>query len=207
MKIKKNKIVIFSLLAFLILSVYSFSKFVYSEKFMEGEEIEPEIIDVGEVAAEIPEDLPINEKYSFQDFTGKTLTDIPPEEFNNTVIIGSSFFHFNKPNTWVFPENMTGVVFKQCNLDNVYIPIGNFIITEGNDKSTNKKIKTQNDLDDWILDDNLNPLEPMNKEERLKAGVSINPLDIPEREFTKEERKEFEKLIKDNLKIYEELYD
>lgn len=141
----------------------------------------------------------INEKYSYKNFTNTVMTDADVNELNNTIIVGSCFYQENLPDRHIFPDNMTGVVFKRCNLDNVYIPSGNFVETEGANKSTHKKIKVQNDLDDWILDGTLKPKEPMNKEQRLKSGVSIDPKDIPDKKFTKEEKKQFQ----ENLDVQE----
>lgn len=144
---------------------------------------------------------PINEKYSYKGFPYHNLSfkDRPTEEFNDTIIVGSCFYQ-----EWVegdkdvakdiFPDGMKGVIFRQCNLDNVYVPPGNKI--EG---GTNKLIKIQNDRDDWILDDNLKPIKPMNKEERLKFGISIDPKKIPKRKFTREERKRFEELFREEI--------
>ena len=86
---------------------------------------------------------------------------------------------------------MTGVIFKGCNLDNVIVPLGNTIID-----SCHRQIDVQNDWDDWILDDiTLQPMEPMNKAERIKAGLSIDPKDIPNTKWTEEQRRAFEDLI------------
>ncbi len=138
----------------------------------------------------------INKEYSFKDFTGKSLRDIPVEELNSSIIMGSCFYQENKPNTKVFPDNMRGVVFKRCNLDNAYIPPGNMVVLEGADKCSNKNLKEQNDWEMWIVDGNMNPIEPLDKEDRIAAGVSIDPKDIPARRFTEEERRKFdEKLL------------
>ena len=60
---------------------------------------------------------------------------------------------------------------------------------------SNRQIKAQNDWDDWILDNSLNPIEPTNKVDRELAGVSIDPRDIPNKKMTKEERDAFEENI------------
>ena len=143
-------------------------------------------------------ELPINKKYSNRAFLYHSVSfkDIPAKEFNNTIIQGSCFYQEwdwdgNKPVIKdIFPDGMTGVVFRNCNLDNVYIPPGNTV--EG---GTNKRIQVQNDWSDWVLDSNLKPKEPVNKKMRLEAGVSIDPKDIPEKKFTEEERKQFEEIL------------
>ncbi|MFH1353994.1 MAG: hypothetical protein ABIH36_01780 [bacterium] len=137
----------------------------------------------------VPE-KPINEKYSYRDFTHQSFSDVPAAEFNDTTIIGTSFYQENDPYKKIFPDDIKGVIFKRCNLDNVYIPEGNII--EG---GTHKQLQLQNDLDEWLVDRDLNPIEPMNKEERLAAGVSINPQDIPRHKFTPGERAAFEEKL------------
>ncbi len=135
---------------------------------------------------------PINEKYSYQAYPyhGVSFKEVDVKEFNNTTIIGSCFYQ-----EWtegdvaivkdIFPNGMTGVVFQKCNLDNVLVPVGNVIMG-----GTNEKIKVQNDLSDWILDKDLKPIEPMDKEFRLEKSISIDPIDIP---LTKQEKDVFEK--------------
>lgn len=136
----------------------------------------------------------INEKYSYKAFPYHRVSfkSIPAKEFNNTIIVGSCFYQ-----EWtegdktivkdIFPNGMTGVIFKQCNLDNVLVPIGNTV-----QSGTHKKIKFQNDLENWILNKDETPKEPINKEQRLEANVSVDPKDIPAKKWTKEERDAFE---------------
>jgi hypothetical protein len=71
----------------------------------------------------------MNEKYSHKDFSGKSLIDVDPKELNDTEIHGSCFAQevpFGKQAEFVrvFPEEMTGVTFVGCNLDNVLVPEG-----------------------------------------------------------------------------------
>jgi hypothetical protein len=141
-------------------------------------------------------ELPMNEKYSFQAFPYHDLSfkDVPAKEFNNTIIRGSCFYQEWREGEEIikdiFPDGMTGVTFLCCNLDNIYIPPGNKV-----EYGTNKRIQVQNDFQAWILDDQLKPKEPMDKEMRLEAGVSIDPKDIPAKKFTPEERKQFEETL------------
>jgi len=146
---------------------------------------------------------PTNVKYSNKGFPYHDVSfkDIPAKEFNNTIIRGSCFYQ-----EWVagdtqvikdiFPDGMTGVVFDGCNLDNIYVDeTKNTIIKDGITRCNNRKIKVQNDWEDWILDSELYGKEPMNKEQRIAAGVSILPKDIPAKKFTQEERNAFENLL------------
>ena len=147
-----------------------------------------------------------NEKYSFRDFTHQKFTDIDASEFNNTTIDSSCFYQESlyssdalsvtppSPMVDVFPSGMTGVVFKECNLDNVNVPAGNIIID-----GTHKKIRVCNDAEDWILDVDNKPLEPMDKEQRIEAGVWYLPKDIPDKQWTEQERKDFEDSIDNAL--------
>ena len=127
----------------------------------------------------------INEKYSFKNFAAQSFKHLPASEFDNTIIKGSCFAQ-EIPHEEefaikdIFPDGMTGVTFQRCNLDNVLIPVGNIIESADGIESTNKKIQRQNDLEDWILDENDNPIEPMNKKEYIKLGISTDPKDIPE---------------------------
>jgi hypothetical protein len=143
---------------------------------------------------------PLNEKYSYKAFPthGLSFKGVDATEFNGTEIIGACFFQ-----EWVegdaevikdiFPNGMTGVIFTKCNLDNISIPVGNTVVG-----GTEKGIKVQNDLDDWTIDKgDKKALEPLNKEERVKAGVSIDPKDIPKTKLTKEEKEDFDKIIED----------
>ena len=116
----------------------------------------------------------MNKEYSHKDFTGQSLSSRPAADFNNSEIIGSCFYQEDEPNTHVFPEGITGVTFKKCNLDNVYIPPGNIL-----ENCTNKKIKLQNDMEDWVVANNLKPIEPLNKEIFQELSLSSDPKDIP----------------------------
>lgn len=114
----------------------------------------------------------INEKYSNKDFTKKILTDTDPKEWNDTEIVNSCFAQ-EIPLTNVFPEGIEGVIFIRCNLDNCVIP-KNCTVEGG----TNKLIQVQKDGIDWIVDNNLNPIEPINKGEFIKVGISIDPTSL-----------------------------
>jgi len=116
----------------------------------------------------------INEKYSYEDFMNKDFSKLSSEEFNNTCIIGSNFYQENNPDSDIFPD-FKNVEFVKCNLDNVLIK-KEMIVGETN---TKKKMKVQNDLQDWILGIELKPIEPKNKAMFLEKDISIDPKDIP----------------------------
>ena len=102
----------------------------------------------------------INEYHSHKDFTHKAFRSIPAYAINGT-IRGSCFYHelIGTRNTRIriFPEDMEAT-FEHCNLDNVHIPAGCTLVN-----CSNRRIKIQNDLEDWITDEDGNPLEPMAK--------------------------------------------
>ena len=135
-----------------------------------------------------------NEKYSFGDFTGQSFRNRPVEEFNDTEIVGSCFYQEDKPDSQVFPPPMTGVTFRRCNLDNVFIPPGNTVVSEGWEACCQKRIMVfpptprakpnQDDPPDacmdWIVDKGNKPVEPMDRRRFEEEGRSLLPKDIPD---------------------------
>ncbi len=110
-------------------------------------------------------------EYSHKDFTGQHLSH--RKDMSNQVIIGSCFSQ-EVPNSQVFPSNMKGTNFINCNLDNCIIPKGN-IISGGVARS----FQIQNDLEDWVVSKDGTPLEPVNIEVFKDNNLSIDPLVIP----------------------------
>lgn len=110
-----------------------------------------------------------------EDFT-EELDLVPGSE-----IVGTAFYcqsllaEAGDPYKHIFPESMTGVTFRRCNLDNVYIPPNNTVDSD----CCHRRIKIQNDLMNWIVDENGDPVEPFNKADYIRLGVSIDPADIP----------------------------
>lgn len=134
-----------------------------------------------------------NAKYSYRDFTGQSLADVPAEELNGTEIVGSCFYQENESDARIFPSSMKGVTFRRCNLDNVYIPnplVGpnaNVVVTEGPDACCTKRIKCFPPPNhekfkgavDWEVDKNGKPLKPMHPKAFEAEGLSTAPADIP----------------------------
>lgn len=116
-----------------------------------------------------------DDNYSHKDFTGRLLLD---KNLKDITIFGSCFSQ-EIPDRHIFPDDITGVTFINCNLDNVYIPDGNMVIG-----CSQRKFKAQNDLMDWILDVDLKPIEPIMKEEFVAKGISIDPKDISKTKMT-----------------------
>lgn len=120
----------------------------------------------------------MSSKYSDKDFTGHDLSDL--KDMSN-ITIENSCFSWETPDSIVFPADMTGTVFVDCNLDNCFIPPGNQV--KG---GSARKFQVQNDLEDWVLDpDTLVPIEPVNKKRFLQLGLSIDPRDIPAQQADK----------------------
>jgi len=119
----------------------------------------------------------VNDKYSWKDFTGRTLTDA--KDLKDMVIFGSCFSQ-EIPDTKVFPDDMKDVTFIGGNLDNVYIPEGNIVIG-----GTQKRFQVQNDLEDWIIDKDNKPIEPIAKDKFIELGISIAPKDISKEKLSK----------------------
>jgi len=125
----------------------------------------------------------INEKYSYKDFTNKNLLDVPVEELNDTTIVGSCFYQEateSQVEFDIFPKGITGVHFIRCNLDNIIVPDTCTMDLDSPDACSHRKIQIQNDMADWILDDNDNPIEPIDKKMREMENISIDPKDLPE---------------------------
>lgn len=89
--------------------------------------------------------------YSFKNFTGQNLqscTDLDGQE------IRGSCFSQEKPDTHIFPETMHGVVFLNCNLDNVFIPEGNMMVN-----CSARRFQAQEDGLDWEIDEQNLPIK------------------------------------------------
>lgn len=114
-----------------------------------------------------------NNKYSFASFKRRSLKDVPLSELNNSKIIGACFYQ-DKPFTEFLPKDAQGIELINCNLDNCVIPNSCTVIG-----GTNKQFVEQNDGEYWIVDKDLKPVEPRDKENFIKCGLSIKPEDIP----------------------------
>lgn len=105
------------------------------------------------------------------------------------LVITGSCFSQERPDSVIFPDNLTGTSFIGCNLDNVFIPPGN--IVEG---STQKRFEVQNDLNDWEVDGNNKPVRILHHRLLTKQGIELpDPKDIPRKKV--KERIEHEKVV------------
>lgn len=114
----------------------------------------------------------VSEKYSNKDMTGWDLSD--RTDMSGLVIHGFCLSN-EKPDANVLPSDLRGVTFLACNLDNVVIPDGNILIN-----CSNRRFQVQTDGDDWVVNQELEPLEPLNKKHYQMMGKSIDPADLPE---------------------------
>lgn len=90
--------------------------------------------------------------------------------------IYASFFSKETPNSPIFPvvQNLTLI---ECALDNVFIPPGVTVKTVYRNPPIQYKV--QNDLRDWILDQNSKPVKLIDENYWAAKGFSISTADIP----------------------------
>jgi hypothetical protein len=110
---------------------------------------------------------------SLKSFSGKLLS----ANLDPGATIYALSFSSEEPDTKVFPDTMTGITFLECHLDNVIVPPGNLIVNF----YTNSPIryKFQNDLREWIIDDQDKPIKLMNESYWADLGYDIDPANIP----------------------------
>lgn len=113
------------------------------------------------------------DKYSYKDFTNKTFTDLPADEFTGITITGSCFYQEGEERE-IFPPEAKNITFKKCNLDNVVLPANSKVVS-----CSQMRIVKQNDKCDWFVDKDKKPIEPVGKAAFLRAGISVQPKDIP----------------------------
>jgi len=128
-------------------------------------------VEIGRTVENRPVTIDYDLKYSFKDYTNRNLLDA--KDLNGKTIYATVFMQ-EIPDSRIFPEGMKGVTFVNCNLDNVIVPEGNTVID-----GSRKRFKVQNDLRDWLIDENNKPIEPLNKEYWMEQGYSVDPKDIP----------------------------
>ena len=117
----------------------------------------------------------VNEKYSYKDFMNINFVKLDAKEFNNSTIIGTNFYQFEKVKEDIFPDGLVNVIFEKCNMDNVLIKSGMTV----DDTNSKRLLKIQQDMEVWVLDESLNPVEPIDKQKFIDLGISIEPKDIP----------------------------
>lgn len=99
-----------------------------------------------------------NEKYSWKDYTGKSLQDAT--DLEGITIFGSCFSQElpateMKGNVKVFPEILKKITFINCNLDNVKINKPTWVTMGCSERNFKvKKDINGKDLGDWLIDEN-----------------------------------------------------
>lgn len=110
--------------------------------------------------------------YDNRDFTGHDLSD--RKDMVDGLTIEGSCFSQETPDSHIFPEDMTGVTFIGCNLDNVFIPDGNTI-----KDCSQRRFVVQNDLRDWYIDEADKPVELIGKKGWELQGYPTDKGSIP----------------------------
>lgn len=136
-----------------------------------------------------------DEELSFRDFTGWEFLSRPEYDFNNKVVYATCFSQEN-PDSIVFPENLSGTIFLNCNLDNVSIPVGCEVIMFNG--GSQKTFQVQNDLRDWELDDKGDPVKVLNEKYWIQKGITVDPEHIPDQKIQLDPQKG--ETIEDKLK-------
>lgn len=125
-----------------------------------------------------------NEQHSHKAYMRRTFLDDDPAEWAGEV--WRTCFGRETPDTQVLPPGAT-CTFIECNLSNVAIPPG-CIVGEG---CQTTRFLWQDDEEDWIVDDQGNPIEPLDKKRFERDGESTDPADIPTRALlTRRQREE-----------------
>lgn len=122
------------------------------------------------------QDIDFSDEFSMKVFH-QEFVDIP----DNTLVYASCFYREGFVDFHKFRDDMKGVSFYNCNLDNIFIPIENNVIG-----GSNRKILVQKDARDWELDESLVPTRVVNEKSWVKDGYSVDPADIPEAPINQE---------------------
>jgi hypothetical protein len=116
--------------------------------------------------------------FSMGSFTNRSV-DIPDD-----VIVYSSDFSWETPDSEPFRPDMRGVIFICSTFLNVIIPEGNLLINEVNDgtcghPTPTARYKAQNDGEDWLINNLDIPIEPIEKERLQMQSKNTDPSSIP----------------------------
>lgn len=128
-------------------------------------------VEIGRDAKHKANIITYSDKYSLKSFVRIDLSSA--KDLNGQTIYASHFAR-EVPDTHVFPDDMLGVTFVRCHLENVYVPPGNILID-----CWTTRYKVQNDLRDWEIDSENKPVKLINEEKWKDEGYSIDAKDIP----------------------------
>lgn len=113
----------------------------------------------------------VSDEFSNRDFTSHKDAIVIPAG----AVVYASCFSRETPDAAVFDPAMTGVTFRNCNLMNVRVPDGNFLID-----CQQEIFRVQNDGNDWIVDRFDAPLKPLCHMVFTKRGLPMpQAKDIP----------------------------
>lgn len=122
-------------------------------------------------------EIEYDDEWSFKNFVNQDLHHLTQI---HDVIIYSSQFYWEKPDSNPFPSWAKNLTFIKCNLDNIIIPNDSVVI-----QCSQKRFESQNDLNDWEIDSDDNPVRPVIYQVFEKLGLDIpHPDDIPEEPVT-----------------------
>lgn len=66
--------------------------------------------------------MPINEKYSYKDYTNVDYSGLDLTDMNGTTIQGTCFYHDGYPFIDMSQLGLSKIILVNCNLDNVIVP-------------------------------------------------------------------------------------
>jgi hypothetical protein len=130
-------------------------------------------IEYGRDADHNPIFIEPDDELSFKDFTNRSLKSFGAPRLSGAVIYASCFSQ-EKPDSEIFPNGMAGATFYNCNLDNCVIPAGNAVIG-----GSRRRFAVQNDLREWLVDDDGNPTTLLNEQYWADQGYFTDPARIP----------------------------
>lgn len=108
--------------------------------------------------------------YSYKDFTNSII----PEDLSGRVIYGS-FFYNETLDAEIF-SGAEGTTFIKCDLRNIKIPESAITID-----CRTERLKVQNDGNEWLVDDNNDPVKPAIYDIIEKLGLEVpTPEVIPD---------------------------
>lgn len=108
--------------------------------------------------------------WSRKDFTGNSRVAVP-----DGVIVYQTCFSQETPDSHIFRPAMTGVTFRNCNLDNVFVPNGNTVMPG----CSTRRFALQNDLRDWEINASGVPIRVLNERYWQQQGFAVDPALIP----------------------------
>ena len=128
----------------------------------------------------------------------ETLKSLTAKDWSNCEVRGSCFYRAGEARA-IMPDDVTGLVLRDCNLDNCILPKGATV--EG---GTHKNLWVQNDgatwVCDWVTDA---PVAPLNLKYHIAEGLNTDPALIPAEKLTDEELKALEQARVDAKQLAE----